>query len=601
MATKVLIVRHPGIRRIEAGEVLTALPPEVSNLPRVDHEVDTMQFSPQIEQDDWAGQSRFLAQEAAAIHEQIDRGGEVETHYFGIPEVPHAIAIGAFLGDERPVVLHDWDREAKSWKWPKTEQSIRVESRGLPTGEPIGATGSVVLRVEISFPISDEDVRQVIGTNHLAEVRVVHAEGTPPEICKVQSLADLEMVRKEIRRALAALRMKFPNYETIHVFAAAPVSVCVALGQELKPRNMPPATTFRYRKVDGGPAYKAALEISSRVEAEVESPLTEEERELAGSVRKFWREALHEMDEYLTAMREEEKGKTKLRWFESLSTAPLLKVVRPFPPLPRATEVCPRDAKVADEPVAREYSITTHDKTWHLSDRLLVAFNASVGGDPNQLKRLIRLFLFHEYLHEFHSLTKLRAPDVGTFANCLEFIDYTADVYALLHQLDLERKRSIKTLETDKAQLELLVEQVRLVIASFWAFERKPPIREMQIRRLRRYLNWYWRLVQLEVAPDLETALWLLGHPPQVEIGGLHQYSRPRRLWLNLGKTETGSRLELAVVLENLKLLRITDSTTANLGQLMEAFQRADSQAIVKFFRTVLEEARDKGGDLYRP
>lgn len=601
MATHVLILRHTGLRGIEPGEVLPALPTSVGSLPRTDREIDTQQFTPQIEQDDWAGQSRFLAQEAAAIHEQIEKLGDVETHYFGMPEVPHAIAFGAFFGDERSVALHDWDRERKSWAWPKSEQSIKVESKGLPSGAPIPATGSIILRVEISFPISDEDVRQAVGNNHLGEVRVVHADGAPPEICKVQSAADLEAVRREIRTALAALRAKFPNYETIHVFAAAPVSVCFALGQELKPRNAPPTSTYRYRKLNGDPPYKPALEVSGRIEAEVESPLTEEEKRIATEVRATWREALHEMDEYLIAKKEEEKGKGKLRWFEALSTASHLTAVRPFMSLPRATEVCPCDAVVDDEPVAREYSITPHDKTWHLSDRLLVAFHGATEGNRDRLKQLIRLFLFHEYLHEFHSLTKLRAPDVGTFANCLEFIDYTADVYALLHQLDLERRRNIKALESDKAQLAFLVDQVRLVIASFWAFEPKPPIREMQIRRLRRYLNWYWRLVQLESAPDRATALWLFGHPPQVEVGGLHQYARPRRLWLNLSKVEAGSRLELAIVLENLKLLRITDSTTANLQQLMEAFQKADTASIVRFFRAVLEEARDKGGDLFRP
>lgn len=598
MPNHILILRHSGLKRVEASEVLPALPSGVLNLPRTDREIDTLQFAPQVEQGDWVGQSRYLAEQVSAVHEKIHELGDVETHYFGIPEVPHAIAFGAFFGDERAIVLHDQMHDGKTWSWPKSEQTIKVKCLGTPTGEPIQATGSVVLRVEISYPISDADVREAVGSNHLAEVRVVLADDSPPEICNIASAADLQAVRLEVRRALAALRAKFPNYETIHVFASAPVSVCVAIGQELKPRNTPPATTYRYRKIEGRPSYSQALEISARIEQEAEHPLTEEEIRTAKEVRLVWREALYEIDEYLIAKDEADRSKGDIRWYETLSTATHLKLVRPFPSLPRATKVCPRDAKVSDVAVPRDYSITPHDKTWHLSDRLLVAFHRGAREDNATLKRLIRLFLFHEYLHEFHSLTKLRAPDVGTFANCLEFIDYTADVYALLHNLDLERRISLKALNSDEAQLGVLREMVALVIESFWAFEPQPPIREMQIRRLRRYLNWYWRLVQIESARSLEQALKLFDHQPHVEIGGLHQVARARRLFLNLGKVEQGNGLELGLVLENLKLLRVTDSTTTNLKQLMVAFQEADSASIVKFFRAVLEEARDKGGDL---
>lgn len=600
MPNHTLILRHSShLRQVDAGEVLAALPAEIANVPRTDRAIDTAPFNAQVEQDDWQGQARALALEAADIHEQAAKLGDVEVHYFGLAEVPHVIGLGAFLGDELPVVLHDWDRDRNTWTWPREDRTIRLTTKGLPTGEPIPASGSVVLRLEISFPISDEDVRTAIGSNHLGEVRIVHAADAAPEICKVRSAADLLAVREEVRKALAALRTRFPNCETIHMFAAAPVSACFALGQELKPRNSPPIQTYRFRKVEGQPSLKPALELSGRIEGEAEAPLTEDEKKTATQVRVVWREAMQDLENYVGLKREAVKGGAP-RWYELLSAKDILEKVRPFPGLPPVTDVVPARAHVADEPVAREFSLTPDDQKWHLSDRMLLGFHAAAGGNADTLKFLIRLFLFHEYVHEFHSLTKLRAPDVGTFANCLEFIDYTADTYALLHQLDMERGRNFAGLQSEEAQLKFLVGQVHLLVSSFWAFDQGAPIREMQVRRVRRYMNWYWRLAQLERAKDLTTALHLFNHPPQVEIGGLQQVARNRRLFVRLDKVETGARLELALVLENHKLHRVADSTTTNLNQLAVAFQNRDGRAILRLFQGVLEEAKEKGGELPR-
>jgi fumarate hydratase, class II len=48
--------------------------------------------------------------------------------------------------------------------------------------------------------------------------------------------------------------------------------------------------------------------------------------------------------------------------------------------------------------------------------------------DEALLTRLVRLFVFHESLHNHHALTKYTAAAVGRFANCLERIDYMADL-----------------------------------------------------------------------------------------------------------------------------------------------------------------------------
>lgn len=597
MPTNVVLLRHPGLpdRSVPSAAALQALSPALQALPRRDIEVDTRPFAAQIDQGDWEGQAAFLAAEAAQVHSQMNELGDAELHYFGLAEIPHVIALGAFIGDEQPLVIHEFNRDAGRWTWPEDQRAIELTTYGLPTGEPIPARGSAILRVEISFAIADDDIHAAAGTNHLVEVRIGFPAGALPEICKVRSAADLLAVRTHVRTAIAAIRTKCPNLETLHVFAAAPASVCFALGQELKPRNSPPIQTYRYRQVAGQPSYKPALELSGEVGVEAEELLTTEETATANQVRDIWRAALNQVETYAGGKGDHFKGQT-VPWYEMLQPTEVFREVKPFPPLMPVHLAVPQGAQVDTNPVATEYGFTKPDKSWHLSDRLLVSFSEAANGDPDTLQQLIRLFLFHEYLHDFHSLTKYRAEGVGTFANCLEFIDYTADTYALLHQLDLQRGLDRATVSTDDLQRQFLVNQLELVLASFWAFERRAPVKEWQVRRLRRYLNWYWRLVQVQYATDLLAVVRLFARPPHVELAGVHQFTRGRRLYCRLDKLDSSTDLELAVVLENCKLLRVTDSTTTNLEQLLIAFQNRDHESILKFFRSVYEQANDMGG-----
>ena len=123
-------------------------------------------------------------------------------------------------------------------------------------------------------------------------------------------------------------------------------------------------------------------------------------------------------------------------WHQCLRLNEQLENANPFPQLPPIWEVVDFDDGVDPEPMpGNEYGRDTSENNWRLSNPLLVSLSQA-SEDDDELKQLIRLFLFHEYLHTHHSLTKYTAEGVGRFANCLERLDYEADLYALLHQID---------------------------------------------------------------------------------------------------------------------------------------------------------------------
>jgi|GEM_PF-3052911 len=598
MPTHILLVRHPGLSPISTESVVRAIPSEHALLPREEHEVNTQPHAEQVEQGDWTGQGAFLAEEAAKIHALRADKEDLDVHYFGIAEIPHVIALGALIGDELPVLLHDYDRDAQSWQWPSDAQTLDTQIRGLPTGSVVSAPGSAVLRVEISFSIADTDVQEAVGSQHLAEISVVLGEGLTPAICTVRSQADLQGIRLRIREALAALRAKFPNLESIHVFAAAPVSVCFALGQELKPRNSPPIQTYRFRKIAGQPSYQAAIELSSQLESQADRPLTPDQLQEAAAIRSLWSTALQDIKAY-AAEKRERHGSADDRWYDHLEAVDHIREIRPFPALPAIGAMVPSGATVAAPALPSEFRFSKPDHTWHLSDRLLIGFHLSTDRSDAATRALIRIFLFHEYLHEHHSLTAHRSAGIGAFPNTLEYLDYTADSYALLHQLDWHAGRFPAELATEPAKCAFLVTQVERVVRSFWAFESLPPVREWQVRRLRRYLNWYWRYTQLRmVNGSLSTAIRLLSRPPHVEISGLHQYARGQRVYYRLDKPDARTSPEVALVLENERLLRVPNSTTFNITELLNAFQAGHHDDIMRCFVGIFERAQDVGGGL---
>lgn len=592
--TRLLLIRQTSpMRKISETEVVASLSADEQRLDRSQYEIPMSDFADSIEQGDWVGQDRFLREHAALLREQASDSSGVAVHYFGLAEVPHMIALGAHMGDERAVVFHDHDRDTGLWRWPEAGAALSVTSTGdSDLSSVVRARGPAVIRVAISASISDSDVREVVGEETLADITITHDDTSTPSVARVRSGEDVEVVRREFRRVFALLRNTRPNIDVVHLFVAAPPSVCFVIGQELTLRNSPPIQLYRFRKSADCPSQQMAILLSAAGEDQVLRPLSPQEIEIAAKVRnEVWPRTLQDLKDYVVNKQVNEAF-TGL-WFEGLRPKEI-GAARPFPTLPPLKSFVPLNATVDPEPFKGEYGFEKATLRWRLSDRLLLGLYNGVNGDQQRLRELIRLFLFHEYLHDYHSVTKNTADEVGKFANCLEYLDYTADTYAILHQLDFARSHDTSLLESANAR-KFLASQVELAIRSFWAFDADLGS-EWQVRRVRRYLNWYWRLTQLENGSDLATVMPIFCRPPHVEIGGLYQVGRARRVVAFLNRQESSTILELAIVLENDKLFRLPASPSANLPALLQAFVNAEHDDIKRFFQTVYEIATPWNG-----
>jgi len=627
---ELLIVRLSShLRATSEAEILTAVAPADLELPRQVVSVDLAPFESDVEGGYWESSHAFIRKVASDLRVLADGMSTARVIVGGIAEIPHVVALGAYFGDERLVEVHDFDRDRGTWAWGESGASLQLDTVGLPN-DRVTQAGSVVLRLEISNAINDSEVRSEVGDDFSADISV-RPVGEYPLRGAVRSAEDVESVRVALRKVFAAIEDLRPNATMIHLFVAAPISVSFVLGQELHLRSGTPAETYRHRVRGGENPYRPAIRLSASALAEVESPLTEEEVGIAGTIRaEIWPRTLRSLTRYARAAAPGIQPSTgpisnswlsrllrwqrqvtsqgvpgldtaQGKWYSSFAEGAELLRIDPFPGLaPLVQLVSDRDG-VDPEPRLGNYGFDKDGldgRLWRLPDPLLVAFHRTVDGDSLAIERLIRLFLFHEYLHDWQVLTKYTAADVGAFANGLERVDYTADTYAILHEHDYSIGENVAKYGDEQHRKDLLAHIIDLVIRSFWAFEPAPPNFEWQERRLRRYLNWFWRRVQVRRAPSLGLALTVLSEPPSIEVTGLERRVGRGRSFVMLNRISPEEHLEIGLVLEDGRFYRTASVGNMSIEALLNGLATHDHDAVSLFFNSLFENVRATNGHL---
>lgn len=591
---QIIFVLHDShLRVVSEEEAIATLTAEELTQPRRFERIDTKQFQADIDGGHWGASHRYIRQRAAEIRAVGDEKGATLLRYMGIPEVPHAIAVGAYLGDERLVDVRDFDRDRSRWEWPDPSHLLELESHALPR-DTIVQPGNAVLRVEISALILDADVDAAIGKERLCDIRIRPKSLTPvPGL--VQSADDVQQIRLLVREALAAIVATRPNTDLIYLFVAAPVSVCLVIGQELRLRNGKEVQTYRYRANRSDRTLHPAILLTSSEANERAKPLSAADVERARELRFIWQAALSDIRTHAQVLRTRQTPANSA-WYASLEPSKLLADVRPLPGLRPMWELIQDEDSVSLDAYAGEFELNSESREWRLSDDLVLAMFEAAERDTSRMQMFARLFFWHEYVHEWQGVTSSTSVQIGRLANCLERIDYMADAYAIFHQVDfLVREAGLPAIDERRYQ-DHIVNQVGVALRSFWAFEDSPPTTVVQERRLRRYLNWYWRRVQLRRSPSLCAALTLLARQPCIEISGLRRQVTSDRVFIVIQEPGGFAGLHIGVVLEDGRILRKGSSVDASIEELLRAFSQHDQSAIERFFDATFDHIKQTGG-----
>jgi hypothetical protein len=407
----------------------------------------------------------------------------------------------------------------------------------------------------------------------------------------VQSEKDVSSIRLAVREALAALASARPNADTIQLFVAAPVSVCLAIGQELRLRNGKDVQTYRYRSGSGDRALTPALLLTSGDIREAPRQFTTEEIQRAQHLRSVWQTALEEVRRHAHQVAPSDPRSQP--WYEMLQPAADFRSAAPFSTLKPMVELILDTDHVSSTTSSEEFEFDKDARAWRLSDELILAMLDAAGRDEVRLQQHARIFFWHEYVHDWQRLTAYTSIEVGRLPNCLERVDYMADVYAMCHQVDfLARARPAAPHADTFSFRDALLAQIDVALRSFWAFEPAAPMADTQERRLRRYLNWYWQRVKVRDSRDLRSALGILAQQPCIEISGLRRRLAGERIFVVLRDPGGFGRLHIGVVADDGRLHRFGTSVDLSIEELLTAFSQHNHEAIGRFFNALVEHVK---------
>jgi hypothetical protein len=219
---------------------------------------------------------------------------------------------------------------------------------------------------------------------------------------------------------------------------------------------------------------------------------------------------------------------------------------------------------------------------WVVDDNFFLSLHNRIKDEDNILQA-IRLFLFHEALHyKKHRLNSYTVVEIGSFPKVLETADYQADVYAIVNEYGYYTKM-IKEVSNPQ---EFFLGAINVATETMWSFDDNGvELEEIQIRRLNRYMIWYWQYARIEQeGKDLNSIISILQEKPVIELNGLRTKEENNRFFFILEKRKDVP-LELAVFHNN-ELLRNGSASNMPIENLVRGVKEMKAELILDVMRS---------------
>jgi hypothetical protein len=581
--TGIILVAHEVLTQITQEHMLAALPPEYRGLPR--EVVYLRAVSAKLSElpgFDWTSARRQQAEEIRSrLQPMIDSHPSWRVQYFGAAPIPLAMDLGYVIGGWAAVDVYQQRHDTNAWGWPRGVLPGKVQFQEIQfPKERIGAEGHVVIRVSVSHRIDPSETAAVIP-HSLGEIDIALLS---PHEDALESSADLEALKEQFDKAVDWAHAARPNAE-LHVFAAMTVGAAFRLGMAVNPTIHSPVHTYQYSKVSTL-RYEHALVLQR--DDQKPKPLSSEQVTEAAGFRSQIGEELDRIRSVATELRERDQADPSQSWLKAALPAASAEFFHgPIRELDKIfdTQLADSSVDLINTAVLDNFSYDAPSRMWQFDDRFLVAL-ATQFADPNDRRQASRLLLLHEGVHlKSHGLTGATAPQVRRFPKILEELDYQADVWAFLHDYAIQLGSKSPSNEETRA---FFIRVVTVALDTFWAFDAEGDQQRIEIRRLNRYLIWYWQLLQLEDSSDLPGVLRVLENRPVIEIAGPKVESRGDRVYYSLDPARFNDP-ELGL-LYNKRILRYGHGPGTRVRDVLIGFRERDKQKIRDGLKSVSDQ-----------
>jgi len=529
-----LLLSQPEQLRIEPARMVEALPAPYRALHHPVVELDMAEVAQEaLHTQDWSTaqrtlEERFQAEVAPLRHKHPD----YLLVYFGSAPIPLAVQLGFLCETWQQLTVVPHHHTLRQWAWVAEpgKPPARVIRSALPA-ERDRTPGEVIIRVSTSHRVDPLETRKAVP-DALLEVDLTLEHPSEDAFSRVE---EMQEVARAFRDVLDDIGNRFQGVHRIHLFASVQPGMAFLLGAQISKTMHPPVQTYQYRRnAQGGPYHLPAVVVNIPPSAPP-VPLTEEERTRATDDR----EQLARDLERMKGLADRSKPSAKQSWLKALlgEEHPDFAAWWKHLPLLRATPVSTTQVDVATRSVPDTFRLAPSLAVWQIDDQWLARLARRLP-EKHDRARALRMLVLHELAHRGpQTLTRTSSQEIGRFPKVLEEIDFQADVWAMLHEYELTRSQNPEEVREAPAFFKNLV---RLATECMWAFDDGAPLREIQIRRLNRYLIWSWQYLLLERLASRggggtrDEALSVLAQRPILELAGPTLSAHEGRVYYSL-------------------------------------------------------------------
>jgi hypothetical protein len=499
---------------------------------------------------------------------------EYKILYFGLAPIPLAIDLGQQFHNFRDIEIFQWHHVHKVWYQTIDHEPTSVfdiQTLNVPDQKQKGLT-NLLLRFSISHRVKPVDTQDIL--ENAAEIDLALTE---PDEDAISNKEKMLQIGEDFKRVLDKIAGNESSLEVVHLFASIPTGLAFFIGTKISPNIHPYVQTYQYSATEKVKYTKSVL-IKGIIEDNIK--ITDEQRAIALQLRTLSQDELQtNVKNFLKLNVTDSRGRA---WY--LGIMPDLadgimsdRFWQGLPPISNSSLI---DDSFDFEQTAINDGFYWKNNKWFVDDSFFIALHNRLQ-DEEKIKKAIRLFIFHEALHYGkHRLTTANSTDIGSFPKVLETADYQADTYGVMNEYGYSSKaieiRDVKT---------FFLDSIDVATETMWSFDdRGINLEEIQIRRLNRYLIWYWQYVRIEKeGKTLDSIIRILEEKPVIEINGLKTKELNNRFFYDLNR-KNAAHFEIALFKDNL-VSRHGSSSPIPIESLIEGIKKMNGDLIKEVLR----------------
>lgn len=572
-----IVLVHNGFAKIPVADCISALPEDWQKLPR---EIVEINYSENI---DLAklynlNYGQFALEHRRQFNNEISLLlNEKHTYtivYFGLAPIPLAVDFGQLFHNYRGIEVYQKHHVTKEWYQDAgAVENNPVSIKGMPGKEQKGITEALI-RMSISHSINPDDTYELLS--NAAEIDI---ELNDPNEDAIASKSKMVEVAEAFKSVLDDLSENRSGLIKIHLFTSIPCGVAFFVGTKISPNIHPFVQTYQYSKIKE-PKYIKAILVKGEVN--VGRKITKKDKAKARKQRELANKELTENIKQYCKLNEEMSAKRN--WYQGIFPMIDAGIMNEkfWTDLPAMWETSLQLDSFDFETEIIDNGFYWRNNKWFVDDNFFISISKRLPSDE-EMKKAVRLFLFHESLHyKKHKLTELTSVNIGSFPKVLEIADYQADVYGILNEYGYHTKM-IGAIADPK---QFFLETIRVATETMWSFDDNGVnLEEIQIRRLNRYMNWYWQYARIEKEGNtLNEIIKILEEKPVIELNGLKTKEENNRFFFILEK-RNNQPLELGVFHSN-NITRDGSATNMPIENLVKGFSELNGEMILNVMRS---------------